>query len=165
MTPLEMIKEGVKSKSWALVKAALKEIEEKKITIEPIIDDSVCTTRRSTKKKLSKTEIDDSVCTTGGSTKKKVSKTELNTLKQNPHLKRKNLFYDDGKTTKVGDVPLDSAQQDRKIKYKAPVERTRAEYKEKTAKCSVCNKNVVVSDIEYSFYKNPENEFVCQNCI
>ena len=34
MSPLEMIKEGVKSKSWALVKAALKELEEKQLSLE-----------------------------------------------------------------------------------------------------------------------------------
>lgn len=149
MNPLEMIKEGVKSKSWALVKAALKEIEEKQLSLEeyPI--------QPPENFGLDPPHLDihDKVKIPTKRTKKEKAKSDTN------------LFYDDGTTTRVGNTPVDSAQGDRKIKYKEPAERTRAPYVEKKIPCTRCNKQIVVSDIEYKFYKSPENEFVCQKCI
>ena len=148
MSPLEMIKEGVKSKSWALVKAALKELEEKQLSLEEYPSQATENFRLGPH-----VEVHDEVKIPTKKTKKEKAKSDTN------------LFYDDGTTTKVGNVTLDSAQADLKIKYKKPTERNRAPHVERKLSCSRCNKQYVLSDIEYSFYKNPENEYICQKCI
>lgn len=150
MTPIEMIKEGIKVKSWAMIKAAIKELESQEehyISPRPDLD------------KMPDISLED-------------FEGHLNNPK-NPRypgntqdITKPNLFYDDGKVTKIGNSRIDSAQADKKIKYKPPIERTRAPYKQKYMKCTKCSKKYEVSDLEYGYYKNPMNEadYICQNC-
>jgi DNA-directed RNA polymerase subunit RPC12/RpoP len=158
MTPVEMIKEGVRVKSWAMIKAALKEIEEKQLSLEEYPSQATEDFRQYNVPKTARIPNDlEPYIEIENSTKKtKKEKTKSGT----------NLFYDDGNTTKIGDTPIDSALVDKKIKYKDPPERTRAQYKQKFIKCSKCSKDFEISDVEYSYYKNPMNEadYICQNC-
>ena len=150
-----MIKEGIKVKSWAMVKAAIKEIEEKNINLNTNKDSW-------THEIIPQTELNIPDAA--------LPATDLDKIKhKNPPNKKtnsKNLFYDDGKVTKIGDLSIDSAQADRKIKYKPPIERNRVPYKQKYIKCTKCSKKYEVSDLEYAYYKNPMNEadYICQNC-
>lgn len=148
MNPIEMIKEGVKVKSWAMVKAALKEIEEKNLDLH--INEDYWDHKMIPQTELKLPDLD------------KVK--NKNTIAKKPN--STNLFYDDGEVTKVGDLPIDSAKADKNIKYNPPPERNRAPYKQKYMKCIKCCKKYEVSDLEYGYYKNPMNEadYICQNC-
>lgn len=152
MTPIEMIKEGIKVKSWAMVKAALKELES-----TPVYQIPDTKTPPQDIDNMPNISLED-------------FEGHLNNPK-NPNYQakktnNKNLFYDDGKVTKIGNSRIDSAQSDRTIKYKPPTERNRAPYKQKYMKCTKCSKKHEVSDLEYAYYKNPMNEadYICQNC-
>lgn len=161
MTPVEMIKEGVRVKSWAMVKAALKEIEEKNIDLNTSDDSWSHEMIPQTELPIPDRPLPHSVLD------KKPNKLKKPTPKLHKSTDSKNLFYDDGKTTKLGDVPIDGAQADLKIKYKEPPERTRGTYKQKYSQCSRCSKQYEISDLEYSYYKNPLNgaDYICQNCL
>lgn len=165
MEPLKMLEEGVKVKSWAMVKAALKELQEKPEP-QPVVDthqelpfvppsvvspppksqDGIFVVNPN-KSNPAKAEAAQSISPAGV-----VSQPKVNTG---------NLFYDDGQLY----------QEDKKYKPNVVVERTRPEYKPVYLNCSICSKRIEVDGLTYSYHKNGAEKgdgpipYVCQNCL
>ena len=142
MSPVELLKEAIKTKSWPMARVALRELE----GVTPI----VAPADTSVPKGPSRPNFfsDDG-------TSAKVQVTQVNR---------------DGSYNVLQEAALGEFAEDKSVIPKVQVERKREKFKPKYLKCSVCKTQVEVDNNTYAYYTKPFSKndeptiFTCPNC-
>lgn len=152
MEPLEVLEEAVKSKSWPMVRLALKGLKEQKQNLPNYtkpIETTTIVHAPSVSYNRPNLFFDD------GNT------VEIKSVKRDKS----------GNEIIVGSTSLDTFEEDKKLKPKKGTERNRPEYKEKHLTCSRCNRPSEVDSITYTYHTRGAEKgdapipYVCQKCM
>lgn len=138
MEVIDILKEAVKSKSWAMVRLAIKEIEGRPIpTPRP-------PTLQSTPTKNATNLFNDD----GNNA----------SIIQSTRDKHGNIIQQEV-------VTLGSFEEDKKFNSGKITPKNRKEYQSKYLTCAKCNSKKEVDAATYQYYKSAQTDYICTDCL